>query len=242
MIMRKSQGQEQVLLVKDHAKIEISTGFSHWMQKSHPVYSLPGGGRAYANNGQSENLSQTLTRELSEELELPISLDRIPLLRQAFPFIAGQLSSQKVNEFAVTSAVVWYDFLPREVQKTLEQKMAQETVAWWSLLDLVQVFRLLQYRPRLIEKTQFTRPQTLTAAWLWHLELVAGESQDSIKQRLIPKNHALHGLIYDKAASMDLPVNNGCFTNGGDVKLTRLTQRDRQFLFGENFEVESDQK
>lgn len=233
IINRTFQDKNQVLLIKDQAKVETASGFSGWFPARGEVLSFPGGGRGIKKNSYPENLAQTLASELKEEIGLTVKLLDTQLQRQAFPFLVGQLTDTKIDEFAVTSAYLPFDSLPIETRKNIDQVTQQKQAQWENLFSLFHLFSNI--KELFPEGTSlFTlRPQVLVASYIWFLDAVQHVPAEDIQRRIEPLNRMTHTFIYDQAQKHQIPVNNGFFNAQGQINRP-LNFRDQRFIFGQN--------
>jgi ADP-ribose pyrophosphatase YjhB (NUDIX family) len=225
--------QPKILLVQDTSKPEAATGITSWAAGGRKTFSLPGGGRGLNEDGSQETLKQTILNEMDEEVGVRLP-DETAWLIQTLPFVVAQLGKDKINEFAVVSVLIDAKELTLAVSKGIEEKVNSGTARWFDLSALASLYQLITQvgeQDRHLVNAFSIRPQTLVAAYMWHLELCQKNSSEEIHSIIEPKNKALHTVIYQAAAQQNISVNNGTFEPETGAFSPHLSLADKAFLF-----------
>jgi hypothetical protein len=222
----------QVMVMRDTPKREVSAGFNRWVNSKQPAWSYPGGGRAN-NQGFPETRSETLQNELYEEMSLLLPLSFLDTGKvQKIPFLVGQYSNGTIHQIGVTSALYWFDSLPQEDKKFIEDSELKKQVIWLDLEKITIVFQHLRKLKEIFPKSQ-VRPQLYTTSFLWYLDLVLKLSFEEINDITNKLNKLSRQFLVEESDSLDILITNGAFSENGDVLLPELlSSDDRDFLYG----------
>jgi hypothetical protein len=246
---RQFRGKEQMLVVADTSKAEISAGgpakFTHANQER---WSVIAGGRDAAY----ETPLTTLGREIPEEFQ-EISEHRIQAAlpdevaaavaqfvvlpdqyATLFPFIVGQLKHQdgkisRVNEVAASTVLLEFDRLPQELRRAFHY-LEQKRVAKWIGVDEMEFALRLSRQTEEPEVGSLpVRPQLLTLAAIHHMQRVSRMSDEAVAQKVLEWNAQIARRLHSLANRHSLTVNNGVFTQQGTI-YKHLPEEDRSYL------------
>ncbi len=242
--------EQFVLVMKDEAKNEMSSGIPHMRQaeNARQTYGIPGGGRHVNSEGHQETLQETLKRELAEELNdynqslaqgLSV-LSEEEVVRLLYPFLVAQWrTSQKLIDLIPAVAVVHqFDALPAEVRAeadTIQKAEMGLSHAWVQLTYLNDLYKDLQRAPHDSRISNWLyRPQVLTAAHLYYLEYVAQLPAAVVVRECIENNKAIYGFAQDYSSThTEWHINNGALRPDGTLNFPQLSEDDIVYLMGE---------
>ena len=244
---RTGVSKEQFFL-NDYPKIEVAAPFTSWRTDQGPLLSYPAGGRDVASSGSEETVSQTVARELYEELSEAVSKQPNPETRVLFgqlgdtsfdknsgaeqlllPFLVGQINfaHQILNMLAATSLRVQFDSLPREVQCELEKAVNQKAAQFVKPAQVVDVdvfdsgLHLNSY------SSLFRVPSVATAVWWWMQDSLSSE----IFERVASESNAkTQKFIMATAQTLQLAIKNGAWGKNGRVATELLNETDAKYL------------
>jgi len=248
-VYRQMSGREEMLVVADTSKEEISSG-GPWLftESNEERWSVFAGGR----DEEYETPGDTLARELREEFEELAErkqIDSFPAEVQSaihglfelpeaeaalIPFIVGQLKRKpdqplQINEVAAASHVIPYDQFPLSMRRAFDH-LVQLNFAKWigidELADALLISRALG-NPHVGELQ--VRPQLLTLAKLHSLQKVHHVSDEAVEQMVLGWNSEVATQLTRLAVQHNVKINNGVFTDNGEID-TNLPTEDRAYL------------
>lgn len=253
LITRCQQGIEEILLVTDENKSEVSAGLSGRFTSSGEIrWGLMGGGRQEASNGRKETRTQTLLRELEEELQEVLLRAKMGLAPEAieslynstfenavqrtiYPFLVGQLVTTEtavtgVNEIAAAIDEIQIDSLPRELRTEIVKAVESWEAQWIPLPQLESAFDQAQMLQEGIEvgiQGIGIRPQVLTAA---KIKAMNQEQDPAVVAFEVQRwNRQLKRYLQHTAKQHGVRVKNGAIGVWGMPK-AGLAQSDYEFL------------
>lgn len=227
---RTSRDGTSLLLVADSPKKEVSAGLAKWVIADQPALCYPGGGRSVNQDGTPETREETLQIELQEETALALSIAALASgLVQKFPFVVAQEKSGKINQIAVTTVLYWFDAFGLPEQKFITDMCARGKAEWLTMQNLLSIWSKFVHSDS--NKTIF-RPQVLTTAYLWSLDLLSQWSDEAILLETNKLNIQTAAFIKSESRKSGLTLQNGGFRADGSVLLpSELNSCDAMFLY-----------
>lgn len=244
-----SPPEAAVLVIKDEGKIEMSSGLPQRRtpQPHHLTYGIPTGGRQETHSGEKETLTQTVQREMAEELSgyslavieaLTQQLTLKEVQRLALPFLVAQWRThrQTIDFIPAVTAIQEFDALPKEVQHEIDRgvgSVGQERF-WAPIRALNGWYEVLARSDAKDQRINFLfRPQALTAAHLYYLEYVAHLPSEIVTSQIIKGNEGVYGSVQkfmDTHGGWQL--NNGTMLADGSLNFKLLSEEDVNYLVG----------
>lgn len=247
-IHRRHRGQEQILVVSDISKAEISAGTSRrFTEAGQERWAVFAGGRDDAAELPVTTLERELTEEFDEAAErrgltLPAEVQAavqstLQLPEQygyLFPFIVGQLKHEpgkplKINEIAASTVSIEFDQFAPELQRAFGYLQQKRLATWIGLDKLTQAFQYARvlHDPKVDQMP--VRPQLLTMAMIHAMQQVNGYSDEAVANVVLSWNSSIASQLHRLAKKHQVVVNNGVFTQRGTI-YKNLPEEDRAYL------------
>ncbi len=246
--------EKVVLLIRDEGKIEQSSGLPQQRdpQPNHLTYAVPAGGRQETAQGKQETITETLQREMAEELSgysfavieaLTQQLTLKEVQRLAYPFLVAQWRThlRTIDMIPVASIAQEFDALPREIQHEIERGIdyVGEERFWAPIRALNDWYEMLAQSGAEDRRiNHLFRPQALTAAHLYYLEYVARMPAEMVTPQIIKGNKGVYGSVQkfmDTHGGWQL--NNGTMLADGSLNFNVLSEEDTNYLVGKNYNL-----
>lgn len=248
-VHREMRGREEMLVVADTSKKEISAG-GPWIftAENEERWSVFAGGR----DEESEGPQDTLVRELQEEfdeLSQRKQIDSFPAEIQAaihglvalpaaeaalVPFIVGQLKQKpdqplQINEVAASSVVIPYDQFPSPLRRAFDHLVQLNFAKWIGIDELADALTISRVFGNPHVGSLAVRPQLLTLAKLHALQKIDHVSDEAVERQVLGWNSEIATHLTALARRHGVTINNGVFTDDGRVD-PNLSMEDRQYL------------
>lgn len=247
-IHRNFRGKEQILVVSDVSKEEISAGTSRRFTKAgEERWAVFAGGRDEASELPITTLQREVTEEFAEMAErhdetLPEEVKAVvqnvinfpDKYGYLFPFIVGQVKHEpskplKVNEIAASTVSVEYDQLAPELRRSFDYLRQRRLATWIGVDKLTHAFYVARaYGEPKVDQLP-VRPQLLTMAMIHSMQHVNNYSDEAVAREVLSWNAKIAGQLHRLARKHDVPVNNGVFTQRGTI-YKNLPEEDRAYL------------